>query len=79
MAKNYIEEIDKVGKAYTSAKNLRDDSEVEIVIHNMNGKICIYSESRGSAEFVADVCSADDVTIDGIIELCNKRQWVYCL
>lgn len=79
MAKNYIEEIDKAGKAYALAKNIRDNSEKEIVIHNMNGRICIYCESRGSAEFVADVCFSDDVTKDEIIELCNKRHWAYCL
>lgn len=79
MAKNYIEEIDKAGKAYALAKKLRDDSEVEV--NNMDGRICIcdYSESRGSAEFIADVCFSDDVTKDEIIELCNKRHWAYCL
>ena len=36
MEKNYIDEIDKDGKAYALAKNLYADSETEIVIHNMN-------------------------------------------
>ncbi len=79
MTKNYIDEIEKAGKVYALTKNIYDGSEKEIVIHNMNGRICIYCESPGSAEFVTDICSVDDVTKDEIITLCNKRHWSYCL
>ncbi len=74
-----ITEIETAAQAYEYGKMLRNDSEVEIGITFGMVNLYDYSESRGGAEFVKEICSANDVTKDEIIELCNKHNWAYML
>lgn len=74
-----ITEIETAAQAYEHGKMLRNDSEVEIGITFGMVNLYDYSESRGGAEFVKEICSANDVTKDEIIELCNKHNWAYML
>lgn len=74
-----ITEIETAAQAYECGKMLRNDSEVEIGIAFGMVNLYDYSESRGGAEFVKEICSANDVTKDEIIELCDKHHWAYTL
>lgn len=56
-------------------------SDEEIEIDNHDGDIWIsrYSEARCSSEGIEKFCKEDEIDLDLLRELCNKRHWYYML
>ena len=74
-----IEAIEKAVLDYERGRMMRSDSEAEIDLFDGKVWLCDYSESRGSAEFVKDLCREDDIDLDELAELCDRHGWAYVL
>ena len=81
----YKELIEAEATAYEQGRMMRDDSEVELqaVYDDVREQYMIalydYSESRGSAEKIRNICRADRITQEEFDEICDKHQWAKCV
>lgn len=59
--------------------SMSSDEEIEIDLMGGNIWISMYSEAKGSWDGIEKFCKEDEINLDLLRELCNKRHWYYVL